>query len=91
MNWLKNTLFNCREATYLIEKKTDSGITFKQNLQLYLHLLGCGMCKLYKRQSAVIQKLISDMMAEMDESGEIKLSDETKKRLQNEIDSRLKP
>lgn len=90
MNWLKNTLFNCREATYLIEKKTDEKITLKQALQLRLHLLGCGMCKLYKRQSAAMQKIIRDMMAEMNENGHTNLSDETKNGLQNEINNKLK-
>jgi hypothetical protein len=52
--------FNCRRATFLIEKTPESTLSFKENIEMRLHLLNCPVCRRYKEQSQVIQtKLLS--------------------------------
>jgi hypothetical protein len=88
MNNLKKIIYNCKQATFLIEKKSFSKLSFREVLELRIHLYGCSFCKLYSKQS----KVINDMVQQLFRSSikpEIRLDDGFKKELQERIEEEL--
>ena len=49
---------SCLKATELIEKKLHIQLNFKQKLQLKLHKSMCKACRLYGKQSKLIDESI---------------------------------
>jgi hypothetical protein len=88
MGPLKKIIYNCRQATLLIEKKAMDKLSFRETIELRIHLYGCSFCRLYDKQSA----MINDMVQELYKSAmkrEIKLDDNFKRQLQNRIEEEL--
>ena len=48
---------NCEKATFMIEKKKFSTLSFTENLELRIHLAGCEVCRIYQRQSKLTDKV----------------------------------
>jgi hypothetical protein len=55
--------YNCRMATFLIEKGHHKPLTIRENVLLRIHLFTCPFCRLYKKQSALLEKFISNFFA----------------------------
>jgi hypothetical protein len=88
MSQLKKIQYNCKKATFLIEKKMLSRIAFREHIELRIHLLGCSVCRVYGKQS----RIINDMVRQLFKSslpGEIKLDESFKKELQERIEIEL--
>ena len=88
MGPLKKIQYNCRKATFLIEKKMTDKITFREHIELRIHLMGCSVCKLYGKQS----RIINDMVQQLWQSSmpdQIRLDDDFKKELQERIEEEL--
>jgi len=65
-----------------------SRITFREHIELRIHLLGCSVCRVYGKQS----RIINDMVRQLFKSslpGEIKLDESFKKELQERIEIEL--
>jgi hypothetical protein len=95
MNGLKKIIYNCRQATLLIEKKQLGRLTLRETLELRLHLFGCGFCRLYKRQSWMINRMLKQLFRPAPaapETGnpEATLDADFKRDLQERIDERLR-
>jgi hypothetical protein len=58
MSALKRIAFNCRKATFLIEKKNLASISIQEEIELKLHLAGCSVCQLFQKQSFLIDKMV---------------------------------
>lgn len=58
----------CREATEFIVKREEGKLTFKQRVQLWLHMGICGLCKLFAKQSKFISKMSSHLEGHLEES-----------------------
>lgn len=79
---------NCEKATFMIEKKKFSALSFTENLELKMHLTGCEPCRIFQRQSKLIDKIAGNIFNEsIDE--ELKLDERYKKELQQSIDEKL--
>ena len=88
MGELRNMIYNCRQATYLIEKKLIGKITFRERIQLQVHFYGCSVCKLFNKQSIMINGMIKQLL-KSNNPPEIKLDDEFKIELQHKIENEL--
>jgi len=88
MNNLKKIIYNCKQATLLIEKKSVQKLTFREWMELRIHLLGCGFCRLYSKQSRVINSMVRELFRSSMQSG-IRLDDSFKSELQNRIEEEL--
>lgn len=89
MNDLKALIYNCRRATFLVDKKLYSKITFKEEIELRIHLIGCDACKLYIKQSQKINMmLIAYFKPPVNQ--QITLDDAFKERLHLQINDSLK-
>jgi predicted anti-sigma-YlaC factor YlaD len=50
-------MISCRRASELISLSLDRPLSLRERLMLGLHLCGCGMCRVYRRQAAFLQRL----------------------------------
>ena len=88
MGYLKRVIYNCKKATLLIEKQEMARLTFKEAFELRLHLFGCSFCRIYKKQSAVINQMVRQLFHDSSLKG-AKLDDAFKKDLQDRIENEL--
>ena len=90
MNRLKKIQYNCRHATFLIEKKQIEKLTIREKLELQIHLMGCSVCKIFQRQSIIINQMVRNIFTNQETSSSLKLDDPFKKALQERIEAELK-
>ena len=77
-----------RIGQILIEKKLIGRLTLRERIFLRIHLFGCGVCRLYKKQSAKINEMIRQLL--YDSNGtDPKLDEQFKKELQDRIEDEL--
>ncbi len=88
MNELKNMIYNCRKATFLIEKKQLSTLTLREKVELRIHLTGCSVCRLFQKQSAEINRMVHDLFHPA-HTKDIRLDETYKKELQERIEDQL--
>ncbi len=77
---------NCRKATFLIEKQQAEGITSKEEAELEYHLNICEMCRVFEKQSTVINRFVKKLAGV--EKSELRLDDGFKEQLQKQIDAK---
>jgi hypothetical protein len=56
---LRKIAYNCKRATFLIEKQQLGSITLQQQLELKIHLAGCSVCVCFMQQSIAINRMAS--------------------------------
>jgi len=88
MSRLKSVVYNCRKATFLIDKKMNGKISFRESMELRIHLLGCDVCSLYVKQSGKIDEMIKALLKTPTQSG-LRLGDSFKNGMQAEIEEQL--
>jgi hypothetical protein len=88
MSQLKKIIYNCKEATFLIEKQIMGRITFREHIELRIHLFGCSMCTLYDKQSRMINKMVLQLFRSTP-SSPIRLDESFKQNLQKLIEDEL--
>jgi hypothetical protein len=89
MEWYRRIANNCHKATFLTEKKKLSGINPLQQVELRMHLAGCSICRLYERQSLIIDRLLKQAPSE-NVLQDTRVNEEFKKALHEKIVQQLK-
>lgn len=88
MGPLKKIAWNCRKATFLIEKKQIGSITLRERLELKIHLAGCSVCRIFQKQSILINQMVKQLF--QSSGGEhVHLDENYKRELQSRIDEEL--
>ena len=85
MSALKKIIYNCRQATLLLEKREFVSLSFRETMELRIHLYGCSVCKLYGKQT----QMINSMVQQLFKTTEYKLDDSFKQELQERIEQEL--
>lgn len=88
MGPIKKIQYNCRKATLLIEKKLINGLSITEKVELHIHLAGCSVCRTFDKQSAMINKLVKQMLTNTD-ADKAQLDDDFKQDLQHRIEEQL--
>jgi len=88
MNKLKKIQYNCKQATFLIEKRQLTKLTFREAIELRIHLAGCSVCRLFDQQSHIINALVKQLLKDADKH-EIRLDDQYKQQLHTRIEDEL--
>jgi hypothetical protein len=88
MSNLKKIIYNCKQATFLIEKKSIKKLSFRETVELRIHLYGCSFCRLFSKQSKVINEMVQELFRDSMQSN-IRLDDDFKKELQDRIEDEL--
>lgn len=84
---LRKIAYNCKKATFLIEKQQLARITLKEQLELKIHLAGCTICVTFMQQSAVINQMAKKIFSPS-AAGQ-QLDSKFKEALQRRIDDSL--
>ncbi len=71
------TIIPCKEATFLISKRQENGISLRERYHLFIHLIVCEFCRRFRKQTDLIVREISGM-----QSGE-RLTPDEKRRMQD--------
>jgi len=88
MGTLKKIQNNCHKATFLIEKKLIGRITLRERVELKIHLVGCGICRTYQKQTIKISQMVRQLFSDRANS-ERHLDDTFKNDLQHRIEDEL--
>ena len=86
----KNIHISCKDATLLTSKKQHNVLSFKEAIQLKIHLAICTMCSLFSKQSNLIHEHLKKMHDENLKTNTLQLDEATKTNLQNKINTELK-
>ena len=89
MGVIKKIQYDCRHATYLIEKRQETSLTLKERMQLFIHLLGCSVCRLFQQQSRAINRSLKAMF-QRSATQPHTLDENFKREMQEKINERLK-
>ena len=54
------SMYSCKIATEMVEKKGVVGLSFGESLKLKLHMSICKACKTYQKQSELIDTFITE-------------------------------
>jgi hypothetical protein len=84
---LRKIAYNCKKATYLIEKQQIAKITLKEQVEVKIHLAGCSICVTFMQQSAIINQMARKMFHPR--KADLKLEDDFKIKLQKRIDEQM--
>lgn len=88
MGAIKKIRYNCHKATLLIEKKLIDKITFREEIELRIHLVGCSVCRIFGKQSRMINKMVQQLFHSANNNN-LHLDDNFKKELQERIEEEL--
>ncbi len=85
MGPIKKIQYNCHKATLLLEKQEFVKLSFRESVELRIHLAGCSVCRLYGQQTRAINKMVQQIF----KTTEYKLDDNAKKNMQDAIEQEL--
>lgn len=54
---MSKLFINCRQATYLHEQKKEGKLSLAERFGLWLHLLYCGICRLFVKQVEEVEQV----------------------------------
>jgi len=89
MSQLKRILNNCRQATFLIEKRQMARLSFREVIELRIHLTGCSICALYNKQSKMIHQMVIQLFHDSGSATGVHLDAGFKQDLQRRIEDEL--
>ena len=70
----------CKQATYLVLKKEEvSKLSFKEEISLKFHMLICRFCRAFRKQSAIMNQVISETV--LGAQNNLKAADRAKLKL----------
>ncbi len=73
---------SCKQAAFLISKELDTKLSWKESLQLSIHLFLCRHCKQAQEQLKTIH-LLAQKLKEQDAHTDVHLTHEQKERLKH--------
>jgi len=86
---IEKIAYNCKKATFLIEKKQIGTISLREKLELKTHLAGCSVCRIFEQQSIKINEMVKNLFHTHNQQEEIKLDEDFKKAMQERIEKEL--
>lgn len=72
-------MYTCKKATALIEKEETETLSLLTKMRLKMHLMMCGTCAAYKKQSQLLSKWIKNKKTT--NVGDVRLSEDSKRGL----------
>jgi predicted anti-sigma-YlaC factor YlaD len=77
-------MISCKQSTEWVIKKEDGRLSVKENIQLMSHLAICSFCRLFSRQSLLINKAYKNKNTEVHH-----LTAEEKEELRRSLHNRI--
>lgn len=90
MSLLKKIHISCYEATFLMEKGREHKLTVREWVGLRVHLLYCGFCKLFFKQTKAISlQMRKNALAADGEQPPFALNPERKELIKRVLDEQM--
>jgi len=80
---MKALMISCLKATELTEKRLHFGLSISESVQWHLHTTMCSACRLYSKQSMIIEKALENTISQTSHS--TRISDAEAQSLVNKI------
>ncbi len=80
---------SCKEITQLVSRSLEGPLPWRTRLEVWMHLKMCKLCAAFRRDQNLLRRRMSEAGAQDTAAADVRLSAETKQRLQKQIDSRL--
>lgn len=87
---MNKIILSCKQATFYSSIKSFRQIGWIKKLQLKVHFMMCPGCKMFNRQSELIDKGIEYFSTDTPSQPKTSLSDEKKSALKNTVDQSIK-
>lgn len=84
----KKIAYDCKRATLLIEKKQITFLSIRERFELRTHLAGCSVCRVFEKQSIIINRLVGKLIHPNSHNSS-RLGKDFKDRMQKRIDQQL--
>ncbi|MCC7338757.1 MAG: hypothetical protein IT422_26995 [Pirellulaceae bacterium] len=56
-------MLNCKDMTKVISDSLDRKITLRQRLELWMHIMMCGLCRRFRSNALAIRKKVRETSA----------------------------
>jgi len=77
----------CTQATFLIEKRMHAALTFRERIQLLMHLFLCKWCIIYNKKATFLHRAIQHNIEKIETGSPRLLID--KEELRKKIEKKL--
>ncbi len=61
-------MLSCKKASELVDKKSVTGLSIKENIMLRMHTAMCDICKAYQKQSKILDRLLMKHLQKTNET-----------------------
>jgi len=68
MVFMSRRMLSCDEASFLMSKKFEEKITFKQRFRLKMHLISCYLCRRYEKQLGQLNEVVIEFKSSCEHS-----------------------
>lgn len=68
MVFMSKRMLSCDEASFLMSKKYDTKISFRERFRLRMHLFSCYLCRRYEKQLTQLNRVVDDFKNSCDHS-----------------------
>lgn len=82
---MKILVNSCKKTTELIDKQAIVPLSVKEKMQLQMHKSMCKTCNAYEHQSKFLDKVISNWFGKDNAVAKVKLPEERKNKIIEEI------
>lgn len=84
-------MLNCKDMTKLISDSLERRISFRERMELWFHVMMCGMCRRFRSNIIQLRKFIRDSKAEMEtvDAPSSPMPPEMKSRLEESVNRQL--
>lgn len=80
---MSKLMYSCQEATQMVIKKEEEKLKFTEMVKLKMHLLMCGACKAFEKQTELINKILKNHQFKT------KMPDAYKQEISKKIEEKL--
>jgi hypothetical protein len=85
MNYFKNLMEGCEEASFLAIRHKESPLPFRKRLEVSFHLMVCRCCSNFVKQTEIIDKSLHGYFNDMKQHPPLKVSGDFKSMLKEKL------
>ncbi len=80
-------MISCKKATELISRSLEESLSIKEELLLKMHLFLCETCDLFRKQTALLRRVVRRSEETLGEDDSVRLSEAAKEEIRKKLDS----
>lgn len=78
-------MITCEKAAFLISKSQDQKLTFSEDVQLRMHLMGCRFCRAYERDLGLLSDSIRHYREKPEKEPPMELARSKKEKIKEHL------